>query len=59
LNDLDIVRDYRTSKLQQMFQDIGVSKNLIDQYRTYCETRKLENIGEKQIIETDSFILFY
>ncbi|CAF5030691.1 unnamed protein product, partial [Rotaria magnacalcarata] len=23
-----------TSKLQRMFQDIGVSKDLIDQYRT-------------------------
>jgi len=28
-----------------MFQDIGVSKNLIDQYRTYCEKRKLDDIG--------------
>jgi cullin 1 len=34
-----------TSKLQRMFQDIGVSKNLIDQYRTYCEKRKLDDIG--------------
>jgi len=28
-----------------MFQDIGVSKNLIDQYRTYCEKKKLDDIG--------------
>ncbi|CAF5186455.1 unnamed protein product, partial [Rotaria sp. Silwood1] len=34
-----------TSKLQRMFQDICVSKNLIDQYRTYCEENKLDDIG--------------
>ncbi|CAF3480467.1 unnamed protein product, partial [Rotaria sp. Silwood2] len=34
-----------TSKLQRMFQDIGVSKNLTDQYRTYCEENKLDDIG--------------
>lgn len=28
-----------------MFQDIGVSRNLIEQYRTYCESKKLEDIG--------------
>ncbi len=28
-----------------MFQDICVSKNLIDQYRRYCEERKLDDIG--------------
>lgn len=28
-----------------MFQDIGVSKNLIDQYRTYCESKKIEDTG--------------
>ncbi|CAF4123351.1 unnamed protein product, partial [Rotaria magnacalcarata] len=33
-----------TSKLQRMFQDIGVSKDLIDQYRTYCEKNKLDDI---------------
>jgi len=36
-----------TSKLQRMFQDIGVSKNLIDQYRTYCEKSRLDDIGIK------------
>jgi len=41
-----------------MFQDIGVSKNLIDQYRTYCEKRKLEDIGKNKTIEIDIFILF-
>ncbi len=30
-----------------MFQDIGVSKNLIDQYRTYCEKSRLDDIGIK------------
>ncbi|CAF1361014.1 unnamed protein product, partial [Rotaria sordida] len=33
-----------TSKLRRMFQDITDSKNLIDQYRTYCEKNKLDNI---------------
>lgn len=28
-----------------MFQDIGVSKNLIEQYRTHCETKKIEDTG--------------
>lgn len=28
-----------------MFQDIGVSKNLIDQYGTYCESKKIEDTG--------------
>jgi hypothetical protein len=32
-----------------MFQDIGVSKNLIDQYRTYCEKRKLDDIGKNSL----------
>lgn len=32
-----------------MFQDIGVSKNLIEQYRTYCEKRKLDDIGKDLI----------
>ena len=34
-----------TSKLQRMFQDIGVSKDLVERYRTYCEQRKLYDIG--------------
>ena len=42
-----------------MFQDIGVSKNLIDQYRTHCEKRKIEDIGKNEIIEIDNFIFFY
>jgi hypothetical protein len=42
-----------------MFQDIGVSKNLIDQYRTYCEKRKLDDIGKNKIIEIANLILFY
>ena len=38
-----------TLKLQQMFQDIGISKNLIDQYRLYCEKRKLDDIGKNSL----------
>ena len=34
-----------TSKLQRMFQDIGVSKTVIDQYQTYCENKQLTNIS--------------
>ncbi len=41
-----------------MFQDIGVSKNLIDQYRTYCENRRLDDIGKNKKIEIENFILF-
>jgi hypothetical protein len=29
-----------------MFQDIGVSKNLIDEYRTSCESKDLKGIGK-------------
>ncbi|CAF4186424.1 unnamed protein product [Rotaria sordida] len=39
-----------TSKLQQMFQDITDSKNLIDQYRTYCEKNKLDNIVDFSVM---------
>jgi hypothetical protein len=38
-----------------MFQDIGVSKNLIDQYRTYCENKKLLDIGKKEFCWKSSF----
>ncbi|UJR37526.1 hypothetical protein I4U23_030228 [Adineta vaga] len=43
-----------TSKLQRMFQDIGVSKNLIDQYRTYCEKRKLDDIVDFSVMVLSS-----
>ncbi|CAF1426697.1 unnamed protein product [Rotaria sordida] len=32
-----------TNKLQQMFQDVNISTNLSDQYRTYCENNKIYN----------------
>ncbi|CAF1052602.1 unnamed protein product [Adineta ricciae] len=32
-----------TSKLQRMFQDIGVSKTLIIEYEKYCETNHISN----------------
>jgi hypothetical protein len=28
-----------------MFQDIRLSTNLIEEYKTYCENKKLTNIG--------------
>ncbi len=34
-----------TSKLQQMFQDIGVSKTLIVEYKKYCENNQVTGIG--------------
>jgi cullin 1 len=34
-----------TSKLQRMFQDIGVSKTLIVEYEKYCETHHVVGIG--------------
>jgi cullin 1 len=34
-----------TSKLQRMFQDIGVSKTLIVEYKEYCETHPVAGIG--------------
>lgn len=43
-----------TSKLQRMFQDIGVSKNLIDQYRTYCESKKIEDTVDFSIMVLSS-----
>jgi len=43
-----------TSKLQRMFQDIGVSKNLIDQYRTYCEKRNLQDIVDFSVMVLSS-----
>ncbi|CAF4596024.1 unnamed protein product [Rotaria sp. Silwood2] len=43
-----------TSKLQRMFQDIGVSKNLIDQYRTYCENNKLDDIVDFSVMVLSS-----
>jgi len=36
-----------TLKLLRMFQDTSVSKNLNNQYRTYCENRHLNDIGMK------------
>ncbi|CAF4334229.1 unnamed protein product [Rotaria sp. Silwood2] len=33
-----------------MFQDIGVSKNLTDQYRTYCEENKLDDIVDFSVM---------
>ncbi|UJR08703.1 hypothetical protein I4U23_012960 [Adineta vaga] len=32
-----------TSKLQRMFQDIGVSKSLITEYEKYCEIHHIDN----------------
>ena len=32
-----------------MFQDIGVSKNITNQYRTYCEKRKLPDTGMRNL----------
>ncbi|CAF4129396.1 unnamed protein product [Rotaria magnacalcarata] len=43
-----------TSKLQRMFQDIGVSKDLIDQYRTYCEKNKLDDIVDFSVMVLSS-----
>ncbi|CAF2488809.1 unnamed protein product [Rotaria sp. Silwood2] len=43
-----------TSKLQRMFQDIGVSKNLIDQYRTYCEKNRLDDIVDFSVMVLSS-----
>ncbi|CAF0885104.1 unnamed protein product [Adineta ricciae] len=43
-----------TSKLQRMFQDIGVSKNLIDQYRTHCESKRLEDIVDFSVMVLSS-----
>ncbi|CAF4837528.1 unnamed protein product [Rotaria sp. Silwood1] len=43
-----------TSKLQRMFQDIGVSKNLIDQYRTYCEKNSLSDIVDFSVMVLSS-----
>ncbi|CAF4448925.1 unnamed protein product, partial [Rotaria sp. Silwood2] len=39
-----------TSKLQRMFQDIGVSKDLIDPYRKYCEENKLDDIVDFSVM---------
>lgn len=41
-----------------MFQDIGVSKNLIEHYRSYCEKRKLEDIGIKIFLKNIRDYLF-
>ncbi|CAF3082797.1 unnamed protein product [Rotaria socialis] len=43
-----------TSKLQRMFQDIGVSKDFIDQYRTYCEKNKLDDIVDFSVMVLSS-----
>lgn len=34
-----------TSKLQRMFQDIGVSKILITEYEKYCENHQITSTG--------------
>jgi cullin 1 len=33
------------SKLQRMFQDMRLSTTLIDEYRTYCKSRRVTDIG--------------
>ncbi|CAF3662226.1 unnamed protein product [Rotaria sp. Silwood1] len=43
-----------TSKLERMFQDIGVSKSLIDQYRTYCEKLRLDDIVDFSVMVLSS-----
>ncbi len=36
-----------SSKLQRMFQDIRLSATLINEYRTYCENKRVTDIGMK------------
>ncbi|CAF1000203.1 unnamed protein product [Didymodactylos carnosus] len=43
-----------TSKLQRMFQDIGVSKNLIDQHRTWCEGKRIRETLDFSIMVLSS-----
>ncbi len=38
-----------TSKLQRMFQDIGVSKTLIVEYEKYCESHHVTGIGKTNL----------
>ncbi|CAF3424427.1 unnamed protein product [Rotaria sp. Silwood1] len=33
------------SKLEKMLQDVNLSETLLDQYQTYCEKNKLDDIG--------------
>jgi hypothetical protein len=50
-----------TSKLQRMFQDIGVSKTLIPEYEKYCENHHVTDIGtinRKQLIPKIHLIYF-
>jgi ribonucleotide reductase beta subunit family protein with ferritin-like domain len=50
-----------TSKLQRMFQDIGVSKTLIMEYEKYCENQQVTGIGMinlQNIIHKSSSDLF-
>ncbi|CAF0844139.1 unnamed protein product [Adineta steineri] len=43
-----------TSKLQRMFQDIGVSKTLISEYEKYCETNHLTNTVDFSVMVLSS-----
>ncbi|CAF3140963.1 unnamed protein product, partial [Rotaria sp. Silwood2] len=48
--------DY-TSELQQMFQDIRISKSLTDQYQTYCERNNFHDIVDfsVMVLKTNSW----
>lgn len=39
-----------TSKLQRMFQDIGVSKTLIVEYDKYCQSHNITDTGKLMFI---------
>jgi cullin 1 len=43
-----------TSKLQRMFQDIGVSKTLIIEYEKYCETHHITGIVDFSVMVLSS-----
>ncbi len=38
-----------------MFQDISISKTIIDQYKTFCENQNLIHIGMKNLKNNSTF----
>ncbi|CAF4352016.1 unnamed protein product, partial [Rotaria sordida] len=43
-----------TSKLQRMFQDIGVSKTLISEYEKYCQNYHITDIVDFSVMVLSS-----
>ena len=39
-----------TPRFERMVQDVDVSKNLIDEYQTYCQNERLNDVGKTSIL---------